>query len=1380
MPLKKFVPKAGSKVVRKATEEEASTLAAPSLSGAVATSFKGPAVATPAAAVKPKSKPAAEVASAAPSVAAPAAPDAPAAPPVATGPRPQARQNRVQQLLNLDRETEPSVADYNDYEDTFHEKVEETPLLKGYEAGQKAHEENNTHALSTSVYMPSTRTAFYKFIQTTYAERFSLPTVVKDKELDPAACEKLMSGGPSRVEPFLYQRFIKEYMRMSSPYRGMVVYHGLGSGKTCSAILASEALYGQSNKRLIVMTPKSLRANFMNDIIFACGFRHFSPTNFWTALPLTKEGVPLIVNEMYARSVMSLSRDYLEVLKARPRPPILWIPDFSKPPSESNFKSLEPSQQDDVMAQINEMITNRVDFISYNGITGKKLKAIACNDPTYFDNAVIVIDEIHNMIRLMNGSIIPYLKERTGAGKHRKVKAEKVEVGRWKPLLCDDPKKNYKRGYLLYRLLCGAKNSKIIGLSGTPLINYPEELGILANVLSGYMDCADLVLTSADPVKAEAFRALAEKDPRVDFIRIDKGDTFHKISLSVFQEGYKKVLGPPSPAGDPRERSFEGVVQSDDPDAQADIRAVVARLRSTATAAGLSTADPTFAAMERLPVDNETFTLRFIAPTVDGIGINEENSFVLKKRLAGLISYYRGAGDNFYPAVTRDETVRCELSDYTALMYYDTRVDEIEAEEKKRAKKTGEKLEAVYALVELFGVNPPPDSYQFRSRALCNFAFPTAIPRPSPLKKGEEKADMGEEEGAYEDDEAADGGASIRSEIEEEEEEAERVLEEEEEEEEEEAAPVPAVAPVAPVPSPESGDASSEESSSGSSSSGSSSSDSSSSDSNSSGSSSSDSSSSDSSSGSSEETTSGESQSGGADEEGTVPKAVKAAVGTAAEAAGTAAAAASAVVGAASSTLEAAIDAVAAPSKALTYVERIRRAMSTLNRNRSKYMNLVSDVPTARLSMYSRKLHEILIRMKTATGPVLVYSQFKTVEGLGVLGIALKTNGYDEIAIERWDGNSPVFTADTLTSIRKGPSVGSVPKRFITFSGDSGNTPVQRAVLINLFNGQWAKLPRGVKALFEDAGFDMGAKYTHGEICGCIGITSAGAEGISLRNVRQVHIMEPYWNMVRIDQVKGRAVRICSHMDLPPEERNVEIYTYISTFSSNQLHSTPEKGGLPPIIRRKDLRPTGVVTTDEAVYLVSQQKALINEKVLKVLKETAVDCKMNQPDNEPIRCFAVQGKNPYLFDPNISRDVVTTVSEYGKGRGKEVEPEVEEKAKPPAKTTTLPKISLTKQGKDGPVTAEYLVGPVNRATMEVLLYAGNDAELTRALLVGKVVPSPGGGQTYTGFVPIGAPASVFASPPSATVVPVVPVVPAATAAKPVSASSEAETEEESE
>ena len=59
-------------------------------------------------------------------------------------------------------------------------------------------------------------------------------------------------------------------------------------------------------------------------------------------------------------------------------------------------------------------------------------------------------------------------------------------------------------------------------------------------------------------------------------------------------------------------------------------------------------------------------------------------------------------------------------------------------------------------------------------------------------------------------------------------------------------------------------------------------------------------------------------------------------------------------------------------------------------------------------------------------------------------------------------------------------------------------------------------------------------------------ISGAGAEGISLTCVRQVHILEPYWNYVRINQVFGRAIRLKSHVDLPPDERNVEEYLYLS------------------------------------------------------------------------------------------------------------------------------------------------------------------------------------------------------------------------------------------
>ena len=60
--------------------------------------------------------------------------------------------------------------------------------------------------------------------------------------------------------------------------------------------------------------------------------------------------------------------------------------------------------------------------------------------------------------------------------------------------------------------------------------------------------------------------------------------------------------------------------------------------------------------------------------------------------------------------------------------------------------------------------------------------------------------------------------------------------------------------------------------------------------------------------------------------------------------------------------------------------------------------------------------------------------------------------------------------------------------------------------------------------------------------------TAAGAEGLDLKNIRQVHVMDPYWYESRINQVIGRAIRRGSHDDLPEDQRNVEVYRYLSVF----------------------------------------------------------------------------------------------------------------------------------------------------------------------------------------------------------------------------------------
>jgi hypothetical protein len=278
-----------------------------------------------------------------------------------------------------------------------------------------------------------------------------------------------------------------------------------------------------------------------------------------------------------------------------------------------------------------------------------------------------------------------------------------------------------------------------------------------------------------------------------------------------------------------------------------------------------------------------------------------------------------------------------------------------------------------------------------------------------------------------------------------------------------------------------------------------------------------------------------------------------------------------------------------------------------------------------------------------------MYSQYKTVEGLGVFAIALRANGYDQISFKKdlppWQ---PIeFDEASIASFKKGPGA----KRFITFSGEEDQR--QRSAILAIFNGQWPQLTRSILKLFTESGFetnpDKGVKYVKGEIIKCIGITGAGAEGISLRNVRQVHIMEPFWNMARLEQVKGRAIRVCSHADLPVEDRVVDIYTYVTVFSKKQI----DTGLVSKTILMKDRTKEGQpITSDQTVLEVATRKQKISDQLLHVLKEVSVDCGMNFPDNyldeEPLTCFNYKvtdkTRDPFMFDPDLKEDMISTKS----------------------------------------------------------------------------------------------------------------------------------------
>lgn len=199
----------------------------------------------------------------------------------------------------------------------------------------------------------------------------------------------------------------------------------------------------------------------------------------------------------------------------------------------------------------------------------------------------------------------------------------------------------------------------------------------------------------------------------------------------------------------------------------------------------------------------------------------------------------------------------------------------------------------------------------------------------------------------------------------------------------------------------------------------------------------------------------------------------------------------------------------------------------------------------------STKFLHIILKIIKSKGPVIVYTNFTMVEGISALSIYLKYFGF-------------VKYSDNTKYIKKYNN-----KRFVEFHG------MIKKELRDFYKNEFNK-PENI----------------YGELIKIFFVSSAGAEGITLYNVRQIHIVEPHWNEVRIQQVNGRGIRLCSHKNLPVDERNVKIYRYISIDNYDINHK--------------------ILSTDQYLLHKSKQKEYINNQFLLLLKENSIDCELNK------------------------------------------------------------------------------------------------------------------------------------------------------------------------
>ena len=299
--------------------------------------------------------------------------------------------------------------------------------------------------------------------------------------------------------------------------------------------------------------------------------------------------------------------------------------------------------------------------------------------------------------------------------------------------------------------------------------------------------------------------------------------------------------------------------------------------------------------------------------------------------------------------------------------------------------------------------------------------------------------------------------------------------------------------------------------------------------------------------------------------------------------------------------------------------------------SKSALLNLVKKADTifsaSGLARHSPKFLRILqnIQNPKHVGLHLLYSAFRSLEGIGIFKSVLDYHGYSEFKLKKVAG---VWTLDSLDISKQ---------HYALYTGTEDAT--EKEIIRNIYNGEWELVPTNIRD-------ELLKTYTTnkmGEIIKVVMITAAGAEGISLRNTRYVHIMEPYWHPVRIDQVIGRARRICSHNELEVEFQTVKVFLYLAVFSDEQLDKTNKTTGLSKELRCQDISKfdkTQIQTTDQYIYEVANKKRKINEEILDTLKDSSIDCKLHEDDDNRRNCkkFTNIKASTFSYEPNITKD----------------------------------------------------------------------------------------------------------------------------------------------
>lgn len=204
------------------------------------------------------------------------------------------------------------------------------------------------------------------------------------------------------------------------------------------------------------------------------------------------------------------------------------------------------------------------------------------------------------------------------------------------------------------------------------------------------------------------------------------------------------------------------------------------------------------------------------------------------------------------------------------------------------------------------------------------------------------------------------------------------------------------------------------------------------------------------------------------------------------------------------------------------------------------------------LQEYAPKVQEAVSTIESLRGKHVVYSTFIGA-GLDILEAALKQRGWVDYNTIKGDANALKKHADMI---------------YAKWNGSvKDDTKVEIKSVVNSIANMEGKVIRVI-----------------------LGSPSI-KEGVSFKHVQHMHIMDPVWNSSAKMQIEGRAIRFCSHVDIPKDhtflKRSVVVHIY---------KAMPREGGLV------------VLTADQEIFdsiIPEKEKTITSAE--NALKKVALD-----------------------------------------------------------------------------------------------------------------------------------------------------------------------------